>query len=109
MSTVVSTKKSYIDPKDLPRLDRTTLRRTFSYLRPYRRQSALVVLTVAVGACLDLFPPLFMKAVVDLLSKVVAGQTRAELGELWLLCAAMVIGPLIANMLNLGEKELTNG
>jgi ATP-binding cassette, subfamily B, bacterial len=109
MSTVLSTKKSYIDPKDLPRLDRTTLRRTFSYLRPYRRQSALVVLTVTVGACLDLFPPLFMKAVVDLLGKVVSGQSRGDLGELWLLCAAMVIGPLIANLLNVAEKYLTTG
>ena len=109
MSTVLSTKKSYIDPKDLPRLDRATLRRTFSYLRPYRRQSALVVLTVAVGACLDLFPPLFMKAVVDLLSNVVSGQNRGDLGELWLLCAAMVIGPLIANLLNVAEKYLTTG
>jgi ATP-binding cassette, subfamily B, bacterial len=109
MSTVLSTKKSYIDPKDLPRLDRPTLRRIFSYLRPYRRQSALVVLTVAVGACLDLFPPLFMKEVVDLLSKVVSGQRQAELGRLWLLCAAMVIGPLMANLLNVAEKYLTTG
>jgi hypothetical protein len=69
MSTVLSTRKSYIDQKDLPGLDRATLKRIFSYLGPYRRQSALVVLTVVVGACLDLFPPLFMKGVVDHLGK----------------------------------------
>ena len=43
MSAAISTKKTKIDPRDLPEIERATMRRIFTFLRPYRRQALMVV------------------------------------------------------------------
>ena len=63
--TVTTTRRSHIDPKDLPDVQRATLRRIFTYLRPYRTQSVLVLLAIVLAAGLGLAPALCIQRIVD--------------------------------------------
>ena len=101
MSQLISTKKSYIDPRDLPSVDRATLRRVFGSLRPYRLRGFVVLGLLVVVAGLGLLPPLLIKQVVD----VAIPAHRSVL--LVLLCAGMVLGPLLAGLLGVLQKMLT--
>lgn len=94
-------RKTYIDPKDLPEVERATLRRIFSYLRPYRRHAALTVVIVLAAAAINLVPPLLIKRVVD------RAIPQGKSSELLLLCAGMVVAPLLAGLLGVGKKYLT--
>jgi len=96
-----STKKSYIDPRDLPSVDRATLKRVFVYLRPYRWRILLVAAIIILCAMLNLIPPLLVKEVVD---HAIPDQ---NLTQLWWLCVGMVAGPLLAGMLQVAQKYLT--
>ena len=61
MPAVLSTKKSVIDPRDMPDIERATMRRIFSFLRPYRRQALLVIGSIVLAALCGALPPLFLK------------------------------------------------
>jgi ATP-binding cassette, subfamily B, bacterial len=98
---VTSTKKSYIDPRDLPDVDRATLGRIFLYLRPYRWRVLLVAAIIVVCALLNLIPPLLVKRVVD------HAIPERRLTQLWWLCSGMVAGPLLAGVLQVAQKYLT--
>ncbi|HEY0239990.1 MAG TPA: ABC transporter ATP-binding protein [Friedmanniella sp.] len=100
-SQLISTKKSYIDPKDLPSVDRATLRRVLAYLRPYSRRGAAVLALLVVVAALNLVPPLLIKEVVD---DAIPGR---HVLLLLLLCAGMIVGPLLAGLLQVLQKVLT--
>ena len=101
MSQVISTKKSYIDPRDLPAVDRATLRRALGYLRPHAARGAGVLAVLVSVAAMGLLPPLLIKDVVDL----AIPQRRLVL--LVLLCAGMVVAPLLAGLLQVLQKVLT--
>jgi ATP-binding cassette, subfamily B, bacterial len=106
LATLLSTKKPYIDPRDVAGVDRVILTRILAYLRPYGRQSAGIGLLIVGGACLALLPPLFLKEAID---QVVAGAGQARpggVGRLLLLCAGMVAAPLVVSLLGLAQKYL---
>ena len=86
---------------DLSSIQRATLRRIVAALRPYRRRAILVVACIVVGAVLNLAPPLFVKRIVD----VALPQRR--FGLLMMLCGGMVLGPLLAGMLQVGQRYLS--
>ncbi len=90
----------YIDPANLPRMRASTVRRILGHLRPYRRQAALGLLCIAGGALLNLVPSLLIRRVVD--HAIPAG----DVGLLLLLCAGMVVGPLLAGFLQVGQRYL---
>jgi ATP-binding cassette subfamily B protein len=100
MVTLTSTKKTYIDPRDLPDVERATLRRIFSYLRPYRLYAFLVLASIGGAALLNAVPPLFIKRIVD------QAIPEKDLDLLYLLCAGMVAGPLFAGLLGVAQKYL---
>ena len=91
-------RKSRIDPKDLPPLEATTLRRILSYVRPHWPRAVVVVACMVVGAALNLSLPFFMKRVVD------EAIPRGDVRLLWLYCAAMVAGPAAAGLLEVAQK-----
>ncbi|HET6284725.1 MAG TPA: ABC transporter ATP-binding protein [Polyangia bacterium] len=95
-----SAKKTYLDPSALPELERATLGRIFSYLRPYRRHAFLVLLSITGAAILNALPPLFIKRIVD--QAIPERQVRLLL----LLCAGMAVGPLLAGVLGVAQKYL---
>ena len=107
MTIVVTTKKTYIDPKELPPVERAQVRRIAASLRPYRAQALLVLALVTASATLNLLPPLFVKAVIDFLEAVIDHARPPDLSHLALLCVGMVVGPLIAGLLGVGQRYYT--
>jgi len=98
--TVTSTRRSHIDPKDLPEVQRATLRRIFTYLRPYRAQTAMVISAIVVASGLGLAPSLCIKEIVD---TAIPHHDRTEL--LWL-TGAMVAAPLVVGLLGVVQRYL---
>lgn len=98
--TVTSTRRSHIDPKDLPEVERATLRRILSYLRPYRVQTALVIISIVIAAGLGLVPSLCIKGIVD---HAIPARDRQEL---LMLVAGMAAGPLLAGLFSVMQRYL---
>jgi ATP-binding cassette, subfamily B, bacterial len=98
--TLTTTRRSHIDPKDLPEVQRATLRRIFTYLRPYRAQSLLVVFSIIAASVAGLTPALCVKRVVD---DAIPHHAR---GELVVLSALMIAGPLLAGLLGVLQRYL---
>jgi ATP-binding cassette subfamily B protein len=107
MTTIVSTRKTYIDPRSVSSIDRTMLLRIASLLRPHRVAATLVVGTVIAAALLNLLPPLLIKQLLDHLERVIDRSSPGSPRLLWLLCAGMVVGPLLASVLGVAQKYLT--
>ena len=81
-------------------IERATLSRILGYFRPYRRQAFLVMGSVALAALAGGLPPLLIKRLVD------HAIPQHQFGELALLCAGMVVGPLLAGLLAVAHKYL---
>ena len=90
--------KTRIDPKDLPAVDATTLRRILTYVRPYWRRAVLVGICMLGGAALNLSLPYFIRRIVD------EAIPNGNLTQLWLYCAAMIAGPAMAGLLEVVQK-----
>lgn len=94
-------KKSKIDPEALPPgVELATLSRIFRCLRPYRRHSLLVLLIIGAGAVLNLSPAVFIKAIID------TAIPARDLDLLLLFTGGMVLGPLVAGLLGVGQRYL---
>ena len=90
--------KTYLDPKNLPAVETAMLRRIAEYVNPYRLRALGVVTCIVIGALLNLAPAWFVKRVVDV------AVPRGDVRLLWLYCAGMIAGPLIAGVLQVGQK-----
>ena len=101
MTALLSTKKTPIDPSNLPDVDAAMLRRILGYLRPHRGTAAVVALAIVCAAGLNLLPALFVKKIVDLLSAPGHGGSLRLL--LWL-SAGMVAGPLLDALCGVAQK-----
>ncbi len=99
---LTSTKKSYIDPAHLPRVEGATLRRILAHLRPYRRDGLSVFVLILVGAALNLTPPILVRHVID------EAIPARDLRLLFSSCALMVLLPLIAGVAGVYQKYLTS-
>jgi ATP-binding cassette subfamily B protein len=97
----VSSKKTRLDPKDLPAVDRATVRRILAYIAPYRTHALLVCGTILVAALLGLLPAILVKDVVD------HAIPQRDLSRVLWLCAAMIAAPLTASAVSAGQKYLT--
>jgi ATP-binding cassette, subfamily B, bacterial len=95
-----SSKKTYLDPRNLPRVESTTIRRILSYLRPHAAQASLVLGAILASALLNLLPPIFAKRIVD--QAIPTGDTTL----LVLLCLGMVAGPVVASLFGVLEKYM---
>ncbi len=80
--------------------NRSTLNRIVRTLAPHRRRVFAVAGLIVGGAILNLAPPLFVKRIVD------TAIPQRRLGLLCALCAAMVVGPLLAGLLQVAERYL---
>ena len=98
MPSAVSTRKTWIDPNELPPVGAPTLRRIFGTIRPYRREAATIAVAMFGSALLNLVPPLLVKRVID-----VAIPNR-DGTALLVLCAGMLAGPLCAGLLGVAQK-----
>ena len=90
--------KTRLDPKDLPAVEATTLRRILAFVAPHWRRSLLVIVCMTAGAGLNLCLPWFMRRVVD------EAIPRGDVKLLWLYCGAMIAGPALAGLLEVAQK-----
>jgi ATP-binding cassette subfamily B protein len=71
-----------------PRLDRALLARVWTFARPYKRQLAGFLALIAVGAVLDLAPPLVFRAIID---HAIPAKDSARVLELGLVALGAVV------------------
>ena len=90
--------KTRLDLKTLPAVERSTLRRIFTFISPYWRRALLVAACMVAGAALSLCFPYFVRRVVD--EAIPSGNVEL----LWLYCGAMVGGPAAAGLLDVVQK-----
>jgi ATP-binding cassette subfamily B protein len=90
--------KTSIAPHDLPALDSATFRRIVQCVKPYWLRALGVGVCMVAAAVLSLASPWLVKRVVD-----VALPNR-DLRLLWLCCAGMIAGPLLAEFVRVGQK-----
>jgi ATP-binding cassette subfamily B protein len=91
-------KKSHIDLATLPPLQATTFRRIIGYTKPYGLRATGVIACMLLAAGLNLLPAWLVKQVVDV------AIPRGDLHLLWLLCAGMIAGPLVAGLVQVAQK-----
>src|SRR5262245_26827517 len=94
-------RKTYIDPSALPSVERATLRRIASYLKPYFRYLLAIGLFLITSALLDLLPPWLIKRVID------SALPARDVTQLIWLCAVMIAAPALSDLLDVGEKYYT--
>jgi ATP-binding cassette subfamily B protein len=78
--------------------ERTTFRRIFSYVLPYRARVAGVLVCIVLGSVFNLALPWFAKRIVDV------AIPQRDLTLLWLYCIGMVAGPVAAGLLQAAQK-----
>ncbi|HEY9183628.1 MAG TPA: ABC transporter ATP-binding protein, partial [Gammaproteobacteria bacterium] len=93
-------KKTKLASADLRPVERAMLSRIVAFLAPYRTQAALVLVAIAVSSVLSLTPALLVKRVVD------DAIPQGDLALLFLLCVGMIIGPLLAGLVQVGQKYI---
>jgi ATP-binding cassette subfamily B protein len=76
------------------------LRRIGGYFRPYTRMALAVVAAILAGSVLGIFPPLFTRSVID------NALAHRDGGLLNLLVAAMILFPIAAGLVGVGQTWL---
>ena len=95
---MIALQKPQIEVAALPPVRRAMLRRIGASVWPHRRRVGLVLTAVVFGAALNLLLPWFAKQAVD------HAIPNRDLTALWLYCAGMLAGPLVAGGLQLVQK-----
>src|SRR6266550_4006242 len=93
-----SPRKRSIAPPDLPALDSVIFGRILLCVKPYSLRAFAVGVCMVMAALLSLAAPWFVKRVVD-----VALPAR-DLRLLWLCCAGMIAGSVLAELVRVGQK-----
>ena len=90
--------KTHLDPQDLPPLQATTLRRILRSVAPYRVRAAGVVACIALAAAFNLASAWFVTRIIDV------AIPSGDLKRLWLYCAGLIAGPLLADLIQIAQK-----
>jgi ATP-binding cassette subfamily B protein len=98
MRAVKGAPRTHIDTSRLPSVQSATLVRILQYVKPYWLRATAVCACIVGAAALNLVPALFVKRIVDV------AIPRGDLALLWLSCAAMIVGPLAAGVLQMAHK-----
>ncbi len=97
------------EKKNAPKVTKALLKRVFSYLQPYWKQMALVLLCIIVSSVCSLFPSILTGSIVDVLTGRdiggFIGSGIAALIRLILLSLALQLG---SNLIGVGENYLNN-
>ena len=97
------------EKKNSPKVTRELLRRIFSYLKPYWRQLALVLVCIAVSSVCSLFPSILTGNIIDVLTgKDMGGWFGTGLSALIRLILLSLGLNLISNLIGVGQNYLNN-
>ena len=92
-----------------PKITKELLARVFSYLKPYWRQLALVLVCIAVSSVCSLFPSILTGNIIDVLTgKDMGGWFGAGISALVKLILLSLGLHLMSNLISVGQNYLNN-
>src|SRR5947209_7091064 len=95
-------------PNEAPRpavLDRRLWSEALACFRPYRGAALLIGLAILIGCALNLAPPLLVRGLID--DAIPAGRASGSAQPLLFFVLALVLVPLIASFIGLGQDYLS--
>ncbi len=97
------------EKKNSPKITKELLQRVFSYLKPYWRQLALVLVCIAVASVCSIFPSILTGNIVDVLTgRDMGGWFGAGLSALIRLILLSLGLNLASNLIGVGRNYLNN-
>ena len=97
------------EKKNTPKVTKDLLARVLSYLRPYWKQLALVLLCIAVSSVCSLFPSILTGNIIDVLTgRDMGGWFGAGISALVKLILVSLALHLVSNLIGVGEAYLNN-
>ena len=97
------------EKQNQPKITKELLARVFSYLKPYWRQLALVLVCIVISSVASLFPSILTGNIIDVLTgKDMGGWFGAGLSALIKLIVISLALHLVSNLINVGESYLNN-
>ncbi len=97
------------EKKNTPKITKALLQRVFSYLKPYWRQLALVLVCIAVSSVCSLFPSILTGHIIDVLTgRDMGGWFGAGLSALIRLILLSLGLNLASNLIGVGQNYLNN-
>ena len=97
------------EKKNTPKVTKDLLARVLSYLRPYWKQLALVLLCIAVSSVCSLFPSILTGNIIDVLTgRDMGGWFGAGISALVKLILVSLALHLASNLIGVGEAYLNN-
>ena len=97
------------EKQNSPKVTKELITRVFSYLKPYWRQLALVLVCIVISSVASLFPSILTGNIIDVLTgKDMGGWFGAGLSALIKLIVISLALHLISNLINVGETYLNN-
>ena len=97
------------EKQNQPKVTKELIARVFSYLKPYWRQLALVLVCIVISSVASLFPSILTGNIIDVLTgKDMGGWFGAGLSALIRLIVISLALHLVSNLINVGETYLNN-
>ena len=97
------------EKQNQPKITKELITRVFSYLKPYWRQLALVLVCIVISSVASLFPSILTGNIIDVLTgKDMGGWFGAGLSALIKLIVISLVLHLVSNLINVGETYLNN-
>jgi len=97
------------EKRNSPKITKELLKRVFSYLRPYRKQLAMVFVCIAVSSVCSLFPSILTGNIIDVLTgRDLGGWFGAGISALIRLILVSLALNLASNLIGVGETYLNN-
>ena len=97
------------EKQNQPKVTKELITRVFSYLKPYWRQLALVLVCIVISSVASLFPSILTGNIIDVLTgKDMGGWFGAGLSALIKLIVISLALHLVSNLINVGETYLNN-
>ena len=97
------------EKQNSPRITKELIKRVLSYLQPYWRQLALVLVCIVVSSVCSLFPSILTGNIIDVLTgKDMGGWFGAGISALIRLILVSLALHLISNLIGVGQTYLNN-
>jgi len=93
------------EPPPLPVPDSRLWREALACFRPYRRTAILAGVVIVVGNALNLAPPLLVRGLID--DAIPTGRATGSAAPLIPYVLGLVLAPLVASLLGLGQQYLS--
>ena len=97
------------EKQNAPKITKELLLRVFSYLKPYRKQMALVLLCIAIASVCSLFPSILTGNIIDVLTgKNLGGWIGEGISALVRLILVSLALHFASNLISVGQTYLNN-